>query len=76
MVKVFFIFLGICSLLSGAGCSRSIFDHQDVRCPFVERGGCQSMEQVNRMVDARRFTPDGQYVQQERCIGKCPAYSK
>ncbi|ANN97244.1 Uncharacterised protein [Legionella pneumophila] len=75
MVKAWFVLFCCCSAVTLTGCSRSIFDHQDVRCPFVERGGCQSMEQVNRMVDARRFTPDGQYVQQEQCVG-CSAYSK
>ncbi|HAT1722235.1 TPA: hypothetical protein I8Y83_002790 [Legionella pneumophila] len=75
MVKAWFVLFCCCSAVDLTGCSRSIFDHQDVRCPFVERGGCQSMEQVNRMVDARRFTPDGQYVQQEQCVG-CSAYSK
>ncbi|KTC69804.1 Type IV conjugative transfer system protein TraV [Legionella birminghamensis] len=69
MVKPFLVLLSVFSVIGSTGCSHSIFDHQDVRCPFVERGGCQSMEQVNRMVDARRFTPDGQYVQQEQCRG-------
>ncbi|HEM6962639.1 TPA: hypothetical protein U2K06_002835 [Legionella pneumophila] len=76
MVKRIFIFIGLLAASLITGCSHSIFDQKDVRCPFVERGGCQSMEQVNRMVDARRFTPDGQYVQQERCIGDCRVFSK
>lgn len=76
MVKVFLVLFGLISAVASTGCSRSIFDQQDVRCPFVERGGCQSMEQVNRMVEARRFTPDGQYVQQEQCVGNCSASSK
>jgi len=46
------------------GCSSSILDTQDARCPFTERGGCQSMEMVNRMVAEKRFTPDGHFVQQ------------
>ncbi len=50
--------------LLASSCSKSIFDNDDTRCPFVERGGCQSMEMVNRMVTERRFTPDGQFVQQ------------
>lgn len=45
-------------------CSQSILDNKDARCPFVERGGCQSMEMVNRMVQEKRYTPDGQFVQQ------------
>lgn len=73
MVKALVLFL---SLMFLASCSKSILDHQNVRCPFVERGGCQSMEQINRMVEHRRFTPDGQYVQQEQCVGNCTAYSK
>ena len=76
MVKVLLVVFGVFSVLVNSGCSRSIFDQSDLRCTFVERGGCQSMEQVNRMVDARRFTPDGQYVQQEHCLGNCSAYTK
>lgn len=51
-------------MISCSGCAKSIFSNKAARCPFVERGGCQSMEEVNRMVSKRRFTPDGQYVQQ------------
>ena len=47
-----------------SGCARSILDNDDARCPFKDRGGCQSMEMVNRMVREKRFTPDGQFVQQ------------
>ncbi len=45
-------------------CSKSILDNEDARCPFADRGGCQSMEMVNRMVQEKRYTPDGQFVQQ------------
>ena len=55
-------FLSATLLLTG--CSSSILDTQDARCPFTERGGCQSMEMVNRMVAEKRFTPDGDFVQQ------------
>ena len=69
MVKTFvWMLVGIVVLLS-SGCSHSILDTKDARCPFVERGGCQSMEQVNRMISVHRFTPDGKYVQQEECLG-------
>lgn len=47
-----------------SGCSKSILDNDDARCPFADRGGCQSMEMVNRMVVEKRYTPDGQFVQQ------------
>ena len=47
-----------------SACSKSILDNDDARCPFTDRGGCQSMEMVNRMVTLKRFTPDGQFVQQ------------
>lgn len=61
------------------GCARSIFD-KDARCPFVERGGCQSMEMVNKMVTERRFTPDGMFVQQAcmdcKVVSKAPSYRK
>ncbi|STX81258.1 type IV conjugative transfer system protein TraV [Legionella busanensis] len=57
----FYIPFILLSLLSG--CGKTIFD-QDARCPFVERGGCQSMEIVNKMVTERQFTRDGLFVQQ------------
>ncbi|HHF0526708.1 TPA: type IV conjugative transfer system protein TraV [Legionella anisa] len=52
----------LCTLL--CACSKSILDNKDARCPFADRGGCQSMEMVNRMVMEKRYTPDGQFVQQ------------
>jgi hypothetical protein len=54
--------LVFCTLL--CACSKSILDNEDARCPFADRGGCQSMEMVNRMVMEKRYTPDGQFVQQ------------
>lgn len=59
--------IAILSLLL-CGCGRSILDNADARCPFSDRGGCQSMEMVNRMVREKRFTPDGQFVQQAPTI--------
>lgn len=58
------IFLTALLLTTLTGCGHSILDESDGRCPFKDRGGCQSMERVNEMVTARRFTPDGQFVQQ------------
>ncbi len=52
------------SILLLNGCSKTIFDNEDVRCPFVERGGCQSMNDINKMVSQKRYTRDGSYVQQ------------
>lgn len=54
----------ILSVLLLSGCGRNILDNDDARCPFADRGGCQSMEMVNRMVTEKRFTPDGDFVQQ------------
>lgn len=54
----------VISLFFLTGCGKSILDTQDARCPFTERGGCQSMEMVNKMVTQKRYTPDGQFVQQ------------
>lgn len=50
------------------GCGKNILDNDDARCPFADRGGCQSMEMVNRMVQEKRFTPDGAFVQQAQRI--------
>lgn len=52
----------LCTVL--CACSKSILDNDDARCPFADRGGCQSMELVNQMVKEKRYTPDGQFVQQ------------
>jgi hypothetical protein len=52
----------LCTIL--CACSKSILDNEDARCPFADRGGCQSMEMVNQMVKEKRYTPDGQFVQQ------------
>lgn len=52
----------LCTML--CACSKSILDNEDARCPFADRGGCQSMEMVNQMVKEKRYTPDGQFVQQ------------
>lgn len=64
MVKArLFIAFSICLILL-SGCGKSILDTEDARCPFADRGGCQSMEMVNRQVTLKHFTPDGQFVQQ------------
>lgn len=57
-------YLSLCFLLLLSSCSKSILDNDDARCPFADRGGCQSMEMVNKMVQQKRYTPDGQFVQQ------------
>ena len=64
MVKCIFRLSILFMTLILAGCGQSILDSHDARCPFYERGGCQSMEMVNRMVTEKRYTPDGQFVQQ------------
>lgn len=64
MNKLHFILSTMLVTLQLCACSKSILDNEDARCPFMDRGGCQSMEMVNRMVQERRFTPDGQFVQQ------------
>lgn len=64
MVKKSCLFGLSIAVLVLTGCSQSILDTEDARCPFADRGGCQSMEMVNRMVHEKRFTPDGQFVQQ------------
>ena len=47
-----------------SGCSKSVLDNEDVRCPFVDRGGCQSMQAISAMIDQNQFTEDGSYVKQ------------
>lgn len=62
MKRFTWLFL-ICLVGLLSSCGRSIFD-EEARCPFIDRGGCQSIERVNQMVTKRCFTPDGLYVQQ------------
>lgn len=69
MAKKVSVMVVCLSALLISSCSHSILDTKDARCPFVERGGCQSMEQVNRMITSHRYTPDGKYVQQDECVG-------
>lgn len=64
MNKVSFLLSTMLVVLQLCACSKSILDNEDARCPFADRGGCQSMEMVNRMVKEHRYTPDGQFVQQ------------
>lgn len=49
-----------------SGCMKSVFDAHDARCPFVEKGGCQSMEMVEKMVRERRFTEGRDFVLDSR----------
>ena len=62
MIKRFIILI-LCALQL-TGCAKSLLDNQDVRCPFADRGGCQSMEKVNQMVTEGRYTIDGEFVEQ------------
>jgi len=64
MIKYSFLLSIILLVTQLCACSKSILDNDDARCPFADRGGCQSMEMVNRMVQEQRYTPDGQFVQQ------------
>lgn len=62
-----FLELGVaaCALVL-SGCMKSVFDAHDARCPFVEKGGCQSMEMVEKMVRERRFTEGRDFVLDSR----------
>ena len=64
MIKLKFLFGAALLASQLCACSKSLLDNKDARCPFTERGGCQSMEMVNRMVQEKRYTPDGEFVQQ------------
>ena len=64
MIKPLGLVAVILLLSQLCACTKSILDNEDARCPFADRGGCQSMEMVNRMVQEKRYTPDGQFVQQ------------
>lgn len=64
MIKYILLISTVVLTLLSSGCAKSILDNQEARCPFADRGGCQSMEMVNRMVQEKRYTPDGQFVQQ------------
>ena len=64
MIKKLILLFSTTTCLLLGGCAKSILDTEDARCPFADRGGCQSMEMVNQMVAEKHFTPDGQFVQQ------------
>ncbi|MBN9230406.1 MAG: type IV conjugative transfer system protein TraV [Legionella sp.] len=66
MIKPLFLLSTLFLVSQLSACSKSILDNEDARCPFADRGGCQSMEMVNRMVQEKRYTPDGQFVQQAK----------
>ncbi len=55
--------ISIClSILVLSGCS-TIFTNS-ARCPFKDEGGCQSITDINNMIDQGRFTDNGRFVQQ------------
>lgn len=68
MNNINYLGIGLIVSIALTGCGRSILDNDDARCPFADRGGCQSMEMVNRMVKEKRYTPDGEFVQQANRI--------
>ena len=70
MVRIKRVMSALTAGLVLSGCGKSILDNDDARCPFTDRGGCQSMEMVNRMVTEKRFTPDGEFVQQANRIAR------
>lgn len=61
-MKLIKIMSGLTVIISLSGCS-SMFSNQ-ARCPFNDQGGCQSVESVNKMIDQRKFTDHGRFVQQ------------
>lgn len=73
----------ILSVFLTSGCMKSVFDGKDARCPFVERGGCQSMEMVDKMVREKHFTHNRDFVldaksanQENRCKGGKSCWKK
>lgn len=56
-----------------SGCSKTVFDNEDIRCPFVDKGGCQSMQAINEMVNRNQYTADGNFVKQY--VGSKKEYS-
>ena len=71
------------SALFMSGCMKSVFDGRDARCPFVEKGGCQSMEMVDKMVREKHFTQNRDFVldtksinEESRCKGGRSCWKK
>lgn len=73
MYRAFTIFF---VLITVSGCSKSVFDNEDIRCPFVDKGGCQSMRAINEMVNQRAFTADGAFVKQSARIKEGSRYAR
>lgn len=63
-------------LMTLSACSKSVFDNEDIRCPFVDKGGCQSMGAINEMVNQHQFTSDGAFVKQAVRISRGNRYAK
>lgn len=73
----------VISALFMSGCMKSVFDGRDARCPFVEKGGCQSMEMVDKMVREKHFTRNRDFVldtksinEENRCKGGRSCWKK
>lgn len=56
--------------LALSGCS-GMFTNE-ARCPFTDKGGCQSVTDVNKMVDEQKFTQNKDFVQQAAATKSAP----
>ena len=67
-IKVMLL-LGVSVLV--ASCASGSLLGKDPRCPFSEKGGCQSVKSINRMIDENKYIAGGDFVQNKEDILVC-----
>lgn len=63
------LLLGLSLMVSS--CAVGSLLEKDPRCPFSEKGGCQSVKAINQMIDENKYTADGDFVQSKANILVC-----
>ena len=72
-IKVMLL-LGVSVLV--ASCASGSLLGKDPRCPFSEKGGCQSVKSINRMIDENKYIAGGDFVQNKEDILVCKTCSR
>jgi hypothetical protein len=67
-IKVILL-LGVSILVSS--CASGSLLGKDPRCPFSEKGGCQSVKSINKMIDENKYIAGGDFVQNKDEILVC-----
>ena len=54
-----------------SSCASGSLLGKDPRCPFSEKGGCQSVKSINKMIDENRYVAGGDFVQNKDEVLVC-----